>query len=138
MVTMQNGVFGAVAASSSLLEALEKLLSAPLPIVLALADLGRAEQGFLPFRPGIEICAIYGTQAEGPSAALLKYAPGATVPAHSTPAMSTFSFSPASSRTSAALTAWAPWSSIRGTRHQVTSAGGCVVLAIWERPVQHL
>ena len=35
-----------------------------------------------PFRPGVEIARVYGDGQSGPAAALLRYAPGARVPAH--------------------------------------------------------
>jgi mannose-6-phosphate isomerase-like protein (cupin superfamily) len=99
---------------------------------------------FIPFFPGVEILPLYGLDAAGrpldpsqPSAALLRYAPGASVPPHrhrgyehilivsgsqeddqGTYQSGTFVMSPP------------------GTEHAVASAQGCLVLAIWAQSVE--
>jgi anti-sigma factor ChrR (cupin superfamily) len=89
-----------------------------------------------PYRPGVDIHRLYGQGDSGPSAALLQYAPGASIPQHfhqgyehifilhgtqvdirGTHAAGTLVINPP------------------GSSHDVTSPGGCVVLVIWERPV---
>src|SRR5947209_7591670 len=58
------------------------------PAQLVLADLlQRAaslkdEPGWEPLRPGVHIRRLYQTTDSGPSAALLRYQPGASIPAH--------------------------------------------------------
>jgi len=91
-----------------------------------------------PFREGVEIHPIYKS-AGGCSAALLRYAPGSSVPTHEhlgyehilvltgeqndqyhTYPQGTLVISPP------------------GTSHAVESESGCIVLAIWEKPVRFL
>jgi anti-sigma factor ChrR (cupin superfamily) len=90
-----------------------------------------------PFRPGIQIHRLYGDGQSGPSAALLRYSPGASIPYHrhegyehihvlqgsqvdggGSHAAGTFIVNPP------------------GSGHEVHSPDGCVVLVIWERPVR--
>ncbi len=91
-----------------------------------------------PFHEGIEIHPIYNSES-GCAAALLRYAPGASIPSHehlgyehilvlageqndqyhSYP-QGTLVVSPS------------------GTSHAVQSPAGCIVLAIWEKPVKFL
>ena len=40
------------------------------------------EISWQPFRPGVEIHRLYGDGLDGPSAALLRFAPGGVVPLH--------------------------------------------------------
>ena len=108
----------------------------PLVFKLALDSLHNCE-AFKPFRPGVEISRLYQNEATGASAALLRYAPGASVPEHvhqgyehvlvlegeqrdhrgSYPA-GTFVVNPP------------------GTRHTVSSPQGCIALLIWQQPVR--
>jgi anti-sigma factor ChrR (cupin superfamily) len=91
---------------------------------------------FQPFRPGIEIAWL----KEGePGLAVLRYAPGATVPLHRHP------------DTEMVLVLDGAQSDERGTYrvgdmvlnhpgslHQVHSSDGCVVLLMWSKPVEIL
>lgn len=89
---------------------------------------------FEPFREGVDICHLW---QGGPDVALLRYAPGASVPRHrhlgpesilvlsgtqsddeNTYSTGTIVFNPA------------------GSVHRVWSEFGCVVLIQWERPVE--
>jgi anti-sigma factor ChrR (cupin superfamily) len=94
---------------------------------------------FEPFRPGVEVHWLRRTEADGASAALLRYAPGAAVPLHEHPgfelALVLDGAQEDDSRTYAAgtLAVQAP-----GTRHRVSSRRGCVVLLFWEHPVRIL
>lgn len=91
-----------------------------------------------PFREGIDIYPIYKNSTHS-SAALLRYAPGSSVPAHEhlgyehilvlageqadeydTYPKGSFVVSPP------------------GTAHSITSPKGCIVLAVWEKPVKFL
>ncbi|MGH1359009.1 MAG: cupin domain-containing protein [Burkholderiaceae bacterium] len=96
---------------------------------------------FEAFRPGIEICELLGNDGDAtqPSMALLRYAPGATVPLHRHHGVETI------------LVLEGEQSDERGsypagtvvinqpdTIHSVQSVGGCVVLIQWDRPVEIL
>jgi anti-sigma factor ChrR (cupin superfamily) len=94
------------------------------------------QSGYEPLRPGVDILYLYKDDASGASSALLRYAPGAEVPAHqhggyehvfvlqgeqhdergSYPA-GTFVINPPE------------------TSHRVWSTTGCLVLIVWQRPV---
>ncbi len=97
----------------------------------------KTESDWQPFRPGIEIRRLYQTPNNGPSAALLRYQPGAGVPRHQhlgyehilildggqvddfgAFGAGTFIVNPPASS------------------HRVASPEGCVVLIIWERGVR--
>jgi len=87
------------------------------------------------FRPGVEIYRLYG-DSEGPSAALLRYVPGAQVPHHDHTGYEHIFVLSGSQRDrhqtypAGSLVINAP-----GTDHAVASDEGCLVLVIWERPV---
>jgi anti-sigma factor ChrR (cupin superfamily) len=94
-----------------------------------------------PMRPGIEIARLWegpGTGAGG-SAALLRYAPGARLPRHEHTGyehiyvLSGSQTDDSGEHRAGALLVHAP-----GSRHGIHSKHGCVVLAIWERPVRFL
>ena len=90
-----------------------------------------------PFREGVEIARLYGDGARGPSAALLRYAPGARVPAHVHHGMEHIIVL-AGAQVDADGT-YGPGGMLvhgPGTSHAVVSEQGCVALAIWERPVE--
>lgn len=98
---------------------------------------------FVPFRPGVEISPIYGMTAAGepvapdaPAAAFLRYAPGAEVPHHEHGGYEHIIVLEGSQHD-------ARGRYVRGTclvsppgsSHSVASDDGCLVLAIWNRPV---
>jgi anti-sigma factor ChrR (cupin superfamily) len=88
-----------------------------------------------PFRDGVEIHRLYSTP-DGRSAAFLRYAPGATLPRHHHIGLEHILILTGSqqdergSYQAGTLLVHPP-----GTSHTVRSRGGCVVLALWERPV---
>lgn len=92
-----------------------------------------------PFREGVEIARLYETPDEGPSMALLRYAPGASVPKHIHHGMEHILVLEGGQRdeggehTVGSILVHGP-----DTSHSVSSEQGCVVLAIWERPVELL
>lgn len=89
-----------------------------------------------PFRPGVTICRLYDEGQQGSSAALLKYDPGATVPAHShTGYEHILVLSGAQSDYQGTHKAGTLVINLPNSSHQVASEEGCIVLAIWERPV---
>jgi anti-sigma factor ChrR (cupin superfamily) len=90
-----------------------------------------------PFRPGVEIYRLYGDGQTGPAAALLKYAPGASVPKHEHTGYEHIVVLSGSQRDNhgnhqaGTLVINPP-----GSSHRVVSDQGCIVLIIWEKPVQ--
>ena len=90
------------------------------------------------FREGVEVSWVYRTDdPDGISAAFLRYAPGAGVPMHYHPGYEHIlvlegSQSDANGLYRAGSVAINP----AGTQHAVHSEEGCIVLAIWEKPVR--
>ncbi|MEO1591347.1 MAG: cupin domain-containing protein [Cyanobacteria bacterium J06632_22] len=89
-----------------------------------------------PFRPGVEIYSLYKTDPTGPAAALLKYAPGATVPAHDHSGYEHIIVLSGSQQDERGVY---PTGTVvinpPGSGHTVLSEAGCIVLIIWEKPV---
>jgi anti-sigma factor ChrR (cupin superfamily) len=89
-----------------------------------------------PFRPGIQIHRIYGNQKQGPSAALLLYDPGTTLPRHTHQGyehilvLSNGQSDDNGEHTAGTLVVNPP-----GSSHEVRVPKRSLVLAIWERPV---
>src|SRR5690242_136936 len=84
---------------------------------------------FAPFRPGVEIARLYGDGIAGPSAALLRYAPGAHVPEHEHIGHEHIVVLEGSQRDERGE--YGPGSCLingPGSRHAVHSEHGCVVL----------
>lgn len=99
---------------------------------------GWRELPFSPFHPSVEIHRLYG-EGEGPSAALLRYRPGAAVPVHEHSGFEhVFVLDGAQEDESGRYAAGAFVVNPPGTRHRVWSAEGCVALLVWERPVRLL
>jgi anti-sigma factor ChrR (cupin superfamily) len=100
------------------------------------ADSDYAAFDWRPFRPGVEIARLYGDAGGGSSAALLRYAPGASVPAHRHEGFEHIFVLRGSQQDElgryprGSLLIHGP-----GTGHRVSSPEGCVVLAVWEKPV---
>jgi anti-sigma factor ChrR (cupin superfamily) len=92
-----------------------------------------------PFRPGIEIYRLYGNGCVGSAAALLRYQPGACVPNHihrgfeHILVLSGSQSDRNGEHTTGTLAINPP-----GTSHSVVSEAGCIVLAIWEKPVSFI
>src|SRR5579859_1500494 len=88
-----------------------------------------------PFRKGIEICWLY-SNPEGPSSALLRYEPGATLERHVHTGhehilvIQGAQIDDAGEHPVGTLIVHGP-----GTSHAIASPKGCVVLAVWEKPV---
>jgi anti-sigma factor ChrR (cupin superfamily) len=90
-----------------------------------------------PLRPGVEIHRLYGAEHEGPSAALLRYRPGAEVPWHvHTGAEHILVLSGSQEDHRGRYGAGSFVVNQPGTRHRVVSPDGCLVLVVWERPVR--
>ena len=110
-------------------------MSEPLHIAGFLAR-GWQEAAFAPFRDGVEIARLH----DGPPAvALLRYAPGASVPAHVHRGLETILvLEGAQSAERGTYGQGALVLNPEGTSHRVWSDGGCVVLIPWTRPVEFL
>ncbi|MEJ2392122.1 MAG: cupin domain-containing protein [Gammaproteobacteria bacterium] len=93
------------------------------------------ELDWQPFREGIDIYPIYESQ-QGCSAALLRYAPGATVPAHTHTGYEHILVLEGEQQDENGLYEQGTLMiSTPGTSHTIFSPAGCIVLAIWEKPV---
>lgn len=88
------------------------------------------------FRPGVKIHRLYGNQQQGPSAALLWYEPGASVPLHEHLGyehlliLSQSQTDGISENVAGTLVINPP-----GSSHRISVKKGGLVLAIWEQPV---
>ncbi|MGE0386228.1 MAG: cupin domain-containing protein [Gammaproteobacteria bacterium] len=96
-----------------------------------------AQLAWQPFRERIDAFRLYGVEGGGPSAVLLRYAPGGRVPwhehiGHEHILVLAGSQADESGRASAgSLIVNRP-----GTAHSVVSEDGCIVLLIYELPVR--
>jgi anti-sigma factor ChrR (cupin superfamily) len=102
----------------------------------ALLAAGWENQPFLPFREGVEIASLH----DGPPAvALLRYAPGAGVPAHRHAGLETILvLSGTQSDERGTYETGSLVLNPAGTTHRVWSDSGCVVLIQWDLPVEFL
>lgn len=90
-------------------------------------------------RVGVEVHWLHRDGADAPAAALLRYQPGATVPPHEhAGAEHILVLAGAQQDADGEYVAGTLVLNPKGTRHSVASPHGCVVLAIWERPVRLL
>lgn len=92
-----------------------------------------------PFRDGVEIHRLYGDGIAGPSAALLRFSKDGKVPLHEHGGYEHILVLAGSQRDNNGV-AGAGTLIINppGTRHSIVSEVGCIVLAIYERPVTFL
>jgi anti-sigma factor ChrR (cupin superfamily) len=89
-----------------------------------------------PLRPGIEIHRLYDGGATGPSAAILRYQPGARLARHRhTGTEHIFVLAGAQQDERGRYGVGSMVVNPIGTAHDVSSPEGCIVLALWERPV---
>ena len=90
-----------------------------------------------PFHPGVDIVELYPQSEEGCHAALLRYHPGTCVPFHLHSGYEHILILRGSQRDSLGVyEAGTLVIKQPGTSHQVFSDDGCVVLAVWQKPVQ--
>ena len=92
-----------------------------------------------PFQKGVDIYRLYGDGESGPSAALLRFHPGGRVPLHEHSGyehilMLAGSQVDENSRAETGMLIVNP----PGTSHSILSESGCIVLAIYEKPVTFL
>ncbi len=90
------------------------------------------------FRPGVEIVPLYGGEGdEGPAAALLRYAPGASVPPHEHGGYEhVYVLAGAQEDERGRYPAGSFVVNPPGSAHAVRSPEGCLALLVWERPVR--
>jgi anti-sigma factor ChrR (cupin superfamily) len=90
-----------------------------------------------PFRPGIDLVRVYGDGQAGPSAALLRYAPGTHLAPHThVDYEHIVVLSGSQSDEQGTCEAGSVLIHSADTGHRVRSEQGCVVLAIWNAPVR--
>jgi anti-sigma factor ChrR (cupin superfamily) len=88
------------------------------------------------FRPGVRVSWVYSNGDAGPASAFLRYEPGAAIPWHWHPAYEHILVLEGSQSDENGLyRAGTVLISPPGTGHTVRSDEGCIVLAIWEKPV---
>lgn len=115
----------------------------PFPLVelTGLFDISKNPESiaWTPFREGVEIHRLYGDGITGPTAALLRFRKAAHIPPHVHEGYEHI-FVLAGSQwdhkgriEAGTLRVHPP-----GTSHEVTSDAGCIVLAIYEKPVRFL
>ncbi len=91
---------------------------------------------FTPFRPGIERGNIYFDPETGASTAFLRYHPGASVPRHRHDGYEHIVILEGEqSDDDGTYAAGQVLVHAPGSSHRVWTKTGCLVLAIWERPV---
>lgn len=92
-----------------------------------------------PLHAGVEIVDLYSPVADGARAALLRYQPGASVPWHVHGGYEHILVLHGSQQDgNGVYRAGTLVVNLPGSTHQVSSAEGCIVLAVWQRPVQLL
>jgi anti-sigma factor ChrR (cupin superfamily) len=97
------------------------------------------ELSWEPFRPGVEIYRLYKDGEGGAAAALLRYKPGASIPLHEhTGFEHIFVLSGSQTDENGEHQAGTLVINPPSTHHRVISQSGCIVLAIWEKPVSLL
>lgn len=99
-------------------------------------DLLEQEREWAVFREGVDISIIYQEPNNGPSAAFLRYHPGAKVPPHQHVGYEHIFVLRGEQRDEKGqYCAGSLMIHGKDTGHQVYSETGCLVLAIWNRPV---
>lgn len=97
---------------------------------------GWRDVAYEPFRDGIEAHWLVRGGQEAPSAAILRYAPGASVPRHRHPGLETIVvLDGTQSDENGDYPAGSVVFNPVGSEHSVWTRGGCVVLIQWNLPV---
>jgi anti-sigma factor ChrR (cupin superfamily) len=92
-----------------------------------------------PFQDGVEIHRLYGDGISGPTAALIRFRKDGKVPAHAHTGYEHIIVLAGSQRDqNSTATAGTLIINPPGTEHSVISEAGCIVLAIYEKPVSFL
>lgn len=107
------------------------------PLRVDLEALLHGDIAWKPFREGIELHLLYGQMGVGRAAALLRYAPGASLPPHRHLGFEHILVLEGAQQDErgrygkGTLLVNPP-----GSRHTVQSPEGCIVLVTWELPVE--
>jgi predicted ChrR family anti-sigma factor len=110
----------------------------PRLIARALA-LGTRKLGWRRLRAGVDLFQLAGDPDKGPSAALLRYRPGARIPAHEHPGFEViYVLEGSQSDERGSYDAGTLIVNRVGAQHSVWSDDGCLVLIVWEKPVEFL
>lgn len=100
-------------------------------------DPSNADLKWEPLQPGVDICLLYGEREHGSSTALLRYQPGAIVPRHRHIGREYLFILRGSQRDEHGVYSRGTFLINKpGGTHRVISEEGCLVLAIWELPVE--
>jgi anti-sigma factor ChrR (cupin superfamily) len=92
--------------------------------------------GYEPLRPGVDILYLYRDDESGSSCALLRYQPGAEVPAHTHVGFEhVYILSGAQSDDRGTYGQGSFVINPPGTGHRVWSTSGCLALLVWQKPV---
>jgi anti-sigma factor ChrR (cupin superfamily) len=95
------------------------------------------EIAWKPYKKGVEIFRLYGDGVTGPTAALIRYREGGEVPMHEHIGYEHILVLTGSQRDENGISeAGTLVINPPGTRHHVSSDEGCIVLAIYEKPVR--
>ena len=90
-----------------------------------------------PFRDGVDIYRLYGDGVVGPTAALIRFRGEGRVPMHVHLGYEHILVLSGSQRDqNSTATAGTLMINAPGTRHSIVSESGCIVLAIYEKPVK--
>jgi anti-sigma factor ChrR (cupin superfamily) len=99
-------------------------------------ELGTRTADWEELRPGVDLLRLAGDGKSGPSVALLRYQPGARVPAHRHRGFEViYVLSGAQSDERGTYGAGTLVINREGDEHNVWSDAGCLVLIAWERPI---
>jgi anti-sigma factor ChrR (cupin superfamily) len=97
------------------------------------------EISWMPYRDGVEIFRLYGDGITGPAAALLRYRRGSEVPLHEHVGYEHIFVLAGSQQDENGVYGMGHIViNPPGTRHRVISESGCIVLAIYEKPVRFI
>jgi len=106
-------------------------------LVAGALSLAARRTGWEPLRQGVDLLRLAGDGKAGPSVALLRYAPGARVPHHRHHGFEViYVLSGAQSDERGTYEAGTLVVNHAGGHHNVWSDGGCLVLIVWERPIE--
>jgi anti-sigma factor ChrR (cupin superfamily) len=104
-----------------------------------LATIDETRLAWEPFRDGVEASWLYREGETGPAAAFLRYRPGARVPRHRHRGYEhIYILRGSQTDWHGTFGAGAFIVNPPGTEHDVASEDGCLVLIVWERPVEIL
>jgi anti-sigma factor ChrR (cupin superfamily) len=107
-------------------------------VVARALELATLKRGWKAMRPGVDIRHLAGV-GDGPTAALLRYAPGARVPKHRHAGFEViYVLEGAQSDERGTYPAGTLVVNPEGGAHSVRSDDGCLVLIVWERSIEFL